>query len=65
MSDYQVSLVNNKMSEFFVKFYGPAESESQSHASGCLCPEPHLSNAGFIGCTPTTLPCNLSRRDRG
>ncbi len=27
MSDYQVTLVNNKMSEFFVKFYGPTESE--------------------------------------
>ncbi len=27
MSDYQVTLVNNKMSEFFVKFYGPVESE--------------------------------------
>ncbi|ORX33895.1 ubiquitin-conjugating enzyme/RWD-like protein [Kockovaella imperatae] len=26
MSDYQVTLVNNKMSEFFVKFYGPAET---------------------------------------
>jgi len=28
MSDYQVTLVNNKMSEFFVKFHGPSESES-------------------------------------
>jgi hypothetical protein len=27
MSDYQVTLVNNKMNEFFIKFYGPAESE--------------------------------------
>jgi hypothetical protein len=27
MSDYQVTLVNNKMNEFFVKFHGPAESE--------------------------------------
>jgi hypothetical protein len=26
MSDYQVTLVNNKMNEFFIKFYGPAES---------------------------------------
>ncbi|RSH83444.1 Ubiquitin-conjugating enzyme E2 8 [Apiotrichum porosum] len=26
MSDYQVTLVNNKMNEFFVKFYGPAET---------------------------------------
>lgn len=26
MSDYQVTLVNNKMSEFFVKFHGPAET---------------------------------------
>jgi hypothetical protein len=28
MSDYQVTLVNNKMSEFFVKFHGPVESGS-------------------------------------
>lgn len=27
MSDYEVTLVNNKMSEFYVKFTGPAESE--------------------------------------
>ncbi|WWC67962.1 ubiquitin-conjugating enzyme E2 8 [Kwoniella pini CBS 10737] len=26
MSDYNVTLVNNKMSEFFVKFHGPAET---------------------------------------
>ncbi|KAI9636379.1 ubiquitin-conjugating enzyme/RWD-like protein, partial [Dioszegia hungarica] len=26
MSDYQVTLVNNKMSEFFVRFTGPAET---------------------------------------
>lgn len=26
MSDYQVTLVNNKMSEFYVKFKGPAET---------------------------------------
>jgi hypothetical protein len=31
MSDYQVSLVNNKMSEFTVKFHGPAESEWESY----------------------------------
>lgn len=29
MSDYDVTLVNNKMSEFFVKFKGPTESESR------------------------------------
>ncbi|KAK4684104.1 ubiquitin-conjugating enzyme E2 H, partial [Tremellales sp. Uapishka_1] len=26
MSDYQVTLVNNKMNEFFIKFFGPAET---------------------------------------
>ena len=26
MSDYEVTLVDGKMSEFFVKFHGPAES---------------------------------------
>jgi ubiquitin-conjugating enzyme E2 H len=30
MSDYQVTLVNNKMSEFYVKFHGPAESGSKA-----------------------------------
>lgn len=29
MSDYDVTLVNNKMSEFFVKFKGPSESMSR------------------------------------
>lgn len=28
MSDYDVNLVNDSMSEFFVKFHGPSESES-------------------------------------
>jgi len=27
MSDYEVTLVDGKMSEFFVKFHGPAESK--------------------------------------
>ena len=26
MSDYEVSLVNDNMQEFYVRFYGPAES---------------------------------------
>lgn len=28
MSDYEVSLVNDSMQEFYVRFFGPAESES-------------------------------------
>ena len=28
MSDYEVSLVNDNMQEFFVRFYGPKESTS-------------------------------------
>jgi hypothetical protein len=28
MSDYEVTLVNDSMQEFYVRFYGPAESES-------------------------------------
>lgn len=27
MSDYEVTLVNDCMQEFYVRFYGPAESE--------------------------------------
>ena len=27
MSDYEVSLVNDSMQEFYVKFYGPTESK--------------------------------------
>ena len=27
MSDYEVNLVNDNMQEFYVRFYGPAESE--------------------------------------
>lgn len=26
MSDYEVNLVNDNMQEFYVRFYGPAES---------------------------------------
>ena len=28
MSDYEVTLVNDNMQEFYVRFYGPAESEA-------------------------------------
>lgn len=28
MSDYEVNLVNDSMQEFYVRFYGPAESMS-------------------------------------
>lgn len=28
MSDYQVNLINDSMNEFYVRFKGPAESES-------------------------------------
>lgn len=28
MSDYEVNLVNDNMQEFYVRFYGPSESES-------------------------------------
>lgn len=27
MSDYEVNLVNDNMQEFYVRFYGPVESE--------------------------------------
>ena len=49
MSDYQVTLVNNKMSEFFVKFYGPAESELQpgNDISSGRCADPLLPLAPF------------------
>lgn len=33
MSDYDVNLVNDSMSEFFVKFHGPSESESSQSSS--------------------------------
>ena len=29
MSDYEVTLVNDNMREFYVRFYGPPESELQ------------------------------------
>lgn len=61
MSDYQVTLVNNKMNEFFVKFYGPAESEScytgyEVERVLCLCP-PRIPQSAH----PTVnlhLPCS-------
>jgi hypothetical protein len=36
MSDYEVNLVNDSMSEFFVKFYGPSESTSSFYPLPCL-----------------------------
>ena len=30
MSDYEVTLVNDSMQEFYVRFYGPAESKPHS-----------------------------------
>jgi hypothetical protein len=33
MSDYEVNLVNDSMSEFFVKFYGPSESKYTAWSS--------------------------------
>jgi hypothetical protein len=35
MSDYEVSLVNDNMQEFYVRFYGPTESASLRRLS-CL-----------------------------
>ena len=29
MSDYEVTLVNDNMQEFYVRFHGPTESESE------------------------------------
>jgi ubiquitin-conjugating enzyme E2 H len=37
MSDYEVTLVDGKMSEFFVKFHGPAESTSLPLHRPLLC----------------------------
>ncbi len=31
MSDYEVNLVNDSMQEFYVRFYGPAESTSSHY----------------------------------
>lgn len=30
MSDYEVTLVNDNMQEFYVRFHGPVESESEN-----------------------------------
>lgn len=38
MSDYEVSLVNDNMQEFYVRFYGPVESE---RALACLSSVTH------------------------
>lgn len=34
MSDYEVTLVNDSMQEFYVRFYGPSESKSKIAAHG-------------------------------
>jgi hypothetical protein len=33
MSDYEVTLVNDNMREFYVRFYGPGESTFPNHSS--------------------------------
>lgn len=33
MSDYEVTLVNDSMQEFFVWFYGPSESKSEARSA--------------------------------
>ena len=42
MSDYEVTLVNDSMQEFYVKFYGPAESDLLS------LPAPRISHYRFL-----------------
>jgi hypothetical protein len=52
MSDYEVTLVNDSMQEFYVWFYGPSESAQSLAHSLCDhthergCPQPH-SLVGF------------------
>ncbi|KAI6035388.1 ubiquitin-conjugating enzyme/RWD-like protein [Pisolithus orientalis] len=51
MSDYEVTLVNDSMREFYVRFYGPAESPSFCSApasSLCLTDSPTAPFAGGI-----------------
>lgn len=42
MSDYEVNLVNDNMQEFYVRFYGPAESESSCSSIPCITNHPFL-----------------------
>lgn len=48
MSDYEVSLVNDNMQEFYVRFYGPAESRHSFLATtfifGPICADTRLFN---------------------
>jgi len=47
MSDYEVTLVDGKMSEFFVKFHGPAESTFPNSAYPHLLSF-HLASADML-----------------
>ena len=52
MSDYEVTLVDGKMSEFFVKFHGPAESTSSlyfHHHLLCYCNRANLQHHSLKG----------------
>lgn len=35
MSDYEVTLVNDNMQEFYVRFHGPTESEFEQLSPRC------------------------------
>ena len=37
MSDYEVTLVNDNMQEFYVRFHGPQESESECAVRAGVC----------------------------
>jgi ubiquitin-conjugating enzyme E2 H len=49
MSDYEVSLVNDSMQEFYVRFYGPDESPSSIPLIPILRTDRYLRSAPFAG----------------
>lgn len=49
MSDYEVNLVNDSMQEFYVRFYGPAESEHRPRIAMLCAADEALLPAPFTG----------------
>ena len=58
MSDYEITLINDSMQEFYVRFHGPQESELRDLNVG-LCSSCHYAEIVFPNCL-----CSALRRRR-
>lgn len=48
MSDYEVTLVNDNMQEFYVRFYGPSDSKDTRNDTDWAHPVEIVGTCGFL-----------------